>query len=104
MNALKTGDLVKGCSVCGGSIMPIFFRLKIEMRQLAIDKTAVDEVVRTAQMFGGNLTAGIAMSPDRDATVEMPGYRVDRDLYLCGNCAVNFKIDVAQIMAESEEE
>lgn len=102
MNALKTSDLVKGCSICGGSLMPMFFRFKIEVRQLAIDITAVNEVVGTARMFNNNLVMANVMSPNRDATIEMPGYQVDKDLYLCTNCAVEFQIGFAQIMDESE--
>jgi hypothetical protein len=45
----------------------------------------------TAQILGGNLFLGSVMSPNRDATIEMPGYQVDKDLFLCSDCVTGMK-------------
>ena len=106
---MKTSEL-RPCDKCGGSIMPIFYRLKIEFRQLAIDQAAVNEVVGTAKIYGGNMAMGSIMSPNRDATVEMPGYRIDKDIFLCQSCVLGmgdnapFSIRPVDMMAESERQ
>ncbi len=111
MKPLKTKDL-RPCDNCGGSIVPFFYRLRIEFRQLGIDRTAVNQVLGTAQILGGNLFLGSAMSPDRDATIEMPGYQIDKDLFLCSDCLMGLTKDQAftirpldwMIESESEED
>lgn len=85
--SIKTKDL-HPCDGCGGPIAPFFYRLTVNFRQLFIDPTAVNEVLGTAQILGGNLFLGSVMSPDRDATIEMPGYQIDKDLFLCSNCVM----------------
>lgn len=108
---IKTRDL-RPCDSCGGSIKPFFYRLKISFRQLAIDPTAVNQVLGTAQIFGGNLALGSIMSPDSDATFELPGYQIDKDLFLCQDCVMGMKgkepfvvrpVDL-MIKAENEED
>ena len=109
MKPLKTSDL-HPCDSCGGSIAPFFYRLTISFRQLIINPTAVNEVLGTAQILGGNLFLGSAMSPDRDATIEMPGYQIDKDLFLCSDCVMGVTKDQAftvrplDWMIESENE
>lgn len=110
MKPLKTRDL-HPCDSCGGSIAPVFYRLTVSFRQLMIDPTAVNAVLGTAQILGGNLLLGSVMSPDQDATIELPGYQVDKDLFLCQDCVmgVNSKEDTFAIrpldwMIESENE
>lgn len=108
MKSLKTRDL-HPCDGCGGSIAPFFYRLTISFRQLAIDPTAVNGVLGTAQIFGGNLKMGELMSPNSDATIELPGYQVDKDIFLCQDCAMGmngkpFVIRPLDWMIESEGE
>lgn len=98
---IKTSDL-RACDACGQSINPIFFRLQVSLRHLAIDRTAVNEVLGTSQILGGSLFLGSIMSPNRDATIELDGYKIDRDLFICPRCIGEFKIDVLEMMAESE--
>lgn len=108
MKSLKTKDL-RPCDNCGGSIVPFFYRLRIEFRQLGIDRTAVNQVLGTAQILGGNLLLGSMMSPDKDATFELPGYQVDSDIFLCSDCVMGlngepFAIRPLDWMIESESE
>ena len=109
MKPLKTSDL-RACDICGGSITPFFYRLKIQFRQLGIDRTAVNQVLGTAQIFGGNLRLGEMMSPNKDATIEMPGYRVDKDIFLCPDCVMGsagkepFTLLPLDLMLDSEDE
>jgi hypothetical protein len=63
----------------------------------------------TAQILGGNLFLGSVMSPNSDATIEMPGYQVDKDLFLCSDCVTGMKDEPFVIrpldwMIESENE
>lgn len=107
MKPLKTRDL-KPCDACGGSIAPFFYRLTVSFRQLGIDPTAVNGVLGTAQIFGGNLMLGEMMSPNQDATFELPGYQVDKDIFLCQDCVMGmngepFTIRPLDWMLESEE-
>jgi hypothetical protein len=112
MKPLKTRDL-HPCDSCGGGIAPFFYRLRIEFRQLMIDPTAVNAVMGTAQIFGSNLKMGELMSPNSDATIELPGYQVDKDIFLCQDCAMGigapsggepFVIRPLDWMIESENE
>lgn len=108
MKPIKTRDL-RPCDGCGGSIAPFFYRLTFSFRQLAIDRTAVNEVLGTAQILGGNLLLGSTMSPNRDATIEMPGHQIDKDLFLCSACVIGgngtpFVIRPLDWMLESENE
>jgi len=90
MKPLKTRDL-HPCDACGGKIAPVFFRLELSFRQLAIDYTAVNQVLGTTQVLGGNFVLGEMMSPNSDATIELPGYQVDKDIHLCMDCAMGIK-------------
>ncbi|MEZ4594547.1 MAG: hypothetical protein R3D55_25895 [Chloroflexota bacterium] len=108
MKPLKTSDL-HPCDACGGSIVPFFYRLTVSFRQLAIDRTAVNGVLGTAQIFGGNLRMGELMSPNQDATFELPGYQVDKGIFLCQDCVMGmngepFVIRPLDWMIESEED
>ena len=108
MKPLKTRDL-HPCDACGGKIAPVFFRLELSFRQLMIDPTAVNGVLGTAQIFGGNLKIGELMSPNSDATIELPGYQVDKDIHLCMDCAMGmngepFVIRPLDWMLETENE
>ena len=104
---MKTSEL-RPCDNCGGPIAPIFYRIKLEFRQMMIDQTAVNQVLGTAQILGGNLRLGRAMSPDGEAAVELPAYKIDRDLLFCQGCATNsdvgFFISPINLMMEYEEE
>jgi len=101
---MKTSEL-RPCDNCGASIAPIFYRVKVSLRQMMIDRTAVNQVLGTAQIFGGNLRLGSIMSPNRDAAVEMPAYQIDKDLVLCQECATDpdFSISPVGLMMEHEE-
>ena len=103
MKPLKTRDL-RPCDSCGGSIAPFFYRLTMSFRQLVIDRTAVNAVLGTAQIFGGDLRMGEVMSPNSDATVEMPGYQVDKDLLICQECIFKVTLRPLDLMLESENE
>lgn len=108
MKPLKTRDL-HPCDGCGGRIAPFFYRLRIEFRQLMIDPTAVNQVLGTSQILGGNFLLGEIMSPNSDATIEMPGYQVGKDLFLCSDCVMGmngepFAIRPLDWMIESENE
>lgn len=108
MKPLKTNEL-RPCDNCGGSIIPFFYRLRIEFRQLGIDRHAVNQVLGTAQMLGGNLFLGSMMSPNQDATFELPCYQVDKDIILCQDCVIGmtrepFVIRPLDWMIEPENE
>lgn len=108
MKPIKTRDL-RPCDGCGGSIAPFFYRLTFSFRQLAIDRTAVNQVLGTAQILGGNLLLGSMMSPDRDATIELPGHQVDSDIFLCSECVLGvngepFTIRPLDWMIEAERD
>jgi hypothetical protein len=108
MKPLKTKDL-HPCDSCGGSLMPIFYRLNISFRQLMINTAAANEVLGTSQILGGNLFLGSMMSPDRDVTIELPGYQIDKDLFICQSCAMGlrgepFTVRPLDWMIESENE
>lgn len=106
---IKTKDL-RPCDNCGGPIAPFFYRLKISFRQLGIDPAAVNQVLGTAQIFGGNLALGSLMSPDSDTATEMPGYQIDTDLFLCSNCVLGmagkepYSLRPVDLMIDDERE
>ena len=104
--SIKTTDL-RPCDNCGGPIAPFFYRLEIKFRQLMVDYSAVNQL-GTAAILGGNIGLGAIMSPDRDVLIEMPGYRIDKELWLCINCVLGldgepFVIRPTDLMEESEE-
>jgi len=100
---IKTKDL-RPCDSCGGPLSFIFYTLKVEFRQMMINRTAVNEVVGTAQIFGGNLDLGTIMSPDRDAA-NNAGYHIKKDLILCQSCVMENRVTISPIdlMIEHEE-
>ncbi|NJN54002.1 MAG: hypothetical protein HC804_04120 [Anaerolineae bacterium] len=75
----KTTDL-KPCDNCGGPVAPIFYRAELKFRQVMIDMTAVNQVMGTAQILGGNMRLASVMSPNQDILIELPGYKIDKDL------------------------
>lgn len=104
---VRTSDL-KPCDNCGGSIVPIFYRIEVKFRQVAIDLTAVNQVLGMAQIFNGNLQLGSLMSPNQDVLIELPGYRIDKDIWLCQNCVLGrhdepYTISPVGLMLEAEE-
>ena len=108
MKPLKTRDL-HPCDSCGGSIVPFFYRLRIEFRQMGIDRHAINQVLGTAQILDGNMMLGEMMSPNKDVTFELPGYQVGKDLFLCSDCVMGMKGEPFVIrpldwMIESENE
>ena len=106
---MKTKDL-RPCDICGGSIVPFFYRLKIQFRQVAINITAVNQVLGTAQIFNGNMLLGSLMSPNQDVLIEMPSYQIDKDIWLCQNCVMGaagsepYTIRLVDLMMEAEYE
>lgn len=74
-----------------------------------IDPTAVNAVLGTTQILGGNFLLGETMSPNQDATIELPGYQVDKDIHLCMDCAMGingepFAIRPLDWILESEDD
>jgi len=108
MKPLKTNEL-RPCDNCGGSIVPFFYRLTVSFRQLGLDRKAINQVLGTAQILGGNMLLGSMMSPNQDATFEMPGYQIDKDIILCSKCVMGmtdkpFAIRPLDWIVESENE
>lgn len=102
MNDIKTKDL-RPCDNCNGAIIPVFYRVRVSLRMLMIDQRAVKEVMGTAQIVG-DLEIASVMSPNQNATIEMPGYKIDKDLFLCQECVLNFSIKPVDLMVESESQ
>lgn len=108
VKSIKTSDL-RPCDVCSGPIAPVFYRLTVSFRQMGIDPTAVNQVLGTAQIFGGNLQLGSMMSPDSDAAIELPGYNIDRDLFICQDCIMGrpghepYNLIPVELMGEHED-
>lgn len=77
---MKLSEL-KPCSLCGGKIAPIFYRVTVE--QMTFDATAVNQVIGLSTMFGGALGLAEAMAPRDDVTQKMQ----ENTVVLCGDCA-----------------
>ena len=50
------------------------------------------------------------MSPNQDVLIEMPGYKVDKDIWLCQNCVMGmagsepYTIRPVDLMMDAEDE
>ena len=102
MKNLKASEL-RPCDICRGTIVPIFYRMQVKFQQTMVDKSSVDQVLGTAQIFGGNLSLGSMMSPNSDATRAL-GYELTKEFVICANCLPSFGITAVELMAQYEEE
>lgn len=85
---MKTKDL-KPCDGCGGPIVPVFYRIQVEFNQVMVDVNAANAVLGTAMIFGGNLRMGSLMSPDADVLINLPGFSLKKDIWLCATCILS---------------
>ena len=93
---MKISEL-KPCSVCGGPIAPLFYRVTVE--QIMFDSTATNQVLGLNMMFGGNaLRLAEAMAPNDDVTYPLQTNTVA----LCQECATT--IPLAEILLGVDEQ
>jgi len=76
---MKLSDL-KPCSICGGKIAPLFYRVTVE--QIMIDPKATNQVLAMNTMFGGALGLAEVFAP-ADVTLKLQ----ENTTILCGDCA-----------------
>jgi hypothetical protein len=82
---MKLSDL-KPCATCGGTIAPVFYRVRID--NILIDPQATNQVLGLNQVFGGQaLGLAEAMAPVDDVTITMHTV----DVFVCNECFMDGK-------------
>lgn len=100
---MKINEL-RPCDNCQEKIVPVFYRVHVQVEHMMIDHHVVNQILGTAQIFHGNLALGRMMSPDSDVATAFTTH--EREFLLCQQCALmgGFPISVTDILIEDEED
>lgn len=79
---------IRPCDVCAGPLGIVFYRFTFSFRQLGLNPRGYQQAAGLAMQLGSAELARV-MGTDPDVAIEMPGYQVDRDMFICQDCILN---------------